>query len=158
MRKWIVTLAVIAIALPQLACAASANIGSPTPAPTPVPTPAPQIIYVQPPAQATQAMQPDPLLLLVLIVVLVAAMMLGAYAIAKIVVSSHQAVQSQPPASNAPQSLTLNTYNYYNQQLPVAQLTEAEHFKVLRAQGYTPEAALVLMTEQRRAQIAPPKE
>lgn len=145
------------VVLTLSACSASAHIGEPTPVPTAAPQ-SPQVIVIQQPAPAQPARNDgDAVALALLIVALIVAGVVCATIAAYSFGRRHANAQSAQ--SVAQPVFTLTTNNYYPQQsIPPAQLTEAEQFRVLRQQGFTPEAAWLLIAQRNAGQIMPPRQ
>lgn len=138
--KRMIVFAIALLAAVQLACGASASVGLPTPQPAPTAQP-PQIIVVQQPAQpAAQPAQPDVIVIVMLVLCVTGAAIVMMWGVAQLVVRSQRV--EQPP--------------YIIQQPPPSpMLTEAEHFRILRAAGMTPEQAMRAVEQARWQQLPP---
>lgn len=137
MRRMIV-FAIALLAAAQIACGASASVGLPTPQPAPTAQP-PQVIIVQQPAPpAAQPAQPDVIVIVMLVLCVTGAAIVMMWGVAQLVVRSQRV--EQPPTYIMP---------------PSPQLTEAEHFRILRAAGMTPEQAMRAVEQARWQQLPP---
>ena len=138
--KRMIVFSIVLLAAAQIACAASANVGAPTPQPAPTAAP-PQVIVVQQPApQVAQPAQPDVIVIVMLVLCVTGMMIVMMWGVAQLVVRSQRV--EQPP--------------YIIQQPPPSpMLTEAEHFRILRAAGMTAEQAMRAVEQARWQQQLP---
>jgi hypothetical protein len=152
MQKLMIALAIVALCS---ACSANARIGEPTPAPTAAPQ-QPQVIVIQQPAPAQQPAQSDGNMAALIVLCAMLIICAGAMAVTMAFAAGRRSVASATPS--VPQSLTLTTNNYYPQQSMPPALSEAEQFRILRQQGFTPETACLLIARRNASQIMPPRQ
>jgi hypothetical protein len=135
-----------------LGCGASAQVGQmPTPMPAPTAQP-PQVIVVQAPAQQQPTAQPlDTVAVLILSVLLVGSLAAMTLGISLMVMRHGQKQQPMQQPMQQPPTYILPPPEFPQQ----ARLTEAEHFRILRQAGMSPEQAMRAIDNSRWQQLPP---